>query len=61
MLVGDVAHNLLDDVLDRDQPVGAAIFVDHQRQMGVAGLHLEQQIQRAHGGRHEQHRPLDAR
>ena len=54
MLVGDVAHDLLDDVLDRDQAVGAAIFVDHQRQMGVGGLHLEQQIQRPHRRRHEQ-------
>ena len=59
MLVGDVADDLLDDVLDRNQPVGAAIFVDHQRQMGVRGLHLQQQFQHGHGGRREQDIVLD--
>ena len=54
MLVGDIAHDFLDNVFDRNQPVGTAIFVDHQRQMGMGGLHLEQQVQRPHGGRREQ-------
>ncbi len=49
----------LDDVLDRDEPVGAAIFVDHQRHMGARRLHLHQQVERRHRGRHEQHRPQD--
>src|SRR5947209_20583932 len=33
VLVIDVADDLFDDVLDRDQPIGAAIFIHHQRQM----------------------------
>ena len=36
MLVVDFADDLLDDVLDRDDAVGAAIFVDHQREMDAA-------------------------
>ena len=31
VFIGDLADDLLDDVLDRDQAVAAAIFVDHQR------------------------------
>ena len=33
VLVGDLAYDFFDQVLDGDQAVGAAIFVDHQRQM----------------------------
>ena len=54
MLVVDLADDLFDDVLDRDQPVGAAIFVHHQRQVNARGLHLRQQIDRPHRRRHEQ-------
>ena len=54
VLVGDLADDLLDDVLDRDEAVGAAIFVDHQRQMDARRLHARQQIDRPHRGRHEQ-------
>ena len=32
------------EVLDRDEAVGAAIFVDDERQMDMRRLHLEQQI-----------------
>ena len=55
VLVLDLADDLLDDVLDRDHPVGAAVFVDHQRQMDAAGLHARQQVHRRHRRRHEQH------
>ena len=52
VLVVDLADDLLDDILDRDEAVGAAIFVDHQRQMNARGLHLRQQVDRAHRRRH---------
>ena len=66
----DLADDLLDNVLDRDQPVGSTIFVDHQRQMDARGLHLRQQIDRPHRRRHveqfaddvgvrERHRQVD--
>ena len=54
MLVVDLADDLFNDVLDRDQPIGAAIFVNHQGQMDARGLHLGQQIDCAHGWRHKQ-------
>ena len=40
VLVGDVADDLLDDVLERDQPLQRAIFVDDQREMGAAAQEL---------------------
>ena len=55
VLVGDVADDLLDDVLHRNQAVGAAVFVDHQREMDARRLHLLQQVERRHRRRHEQH------
>ena len=36
VLVGDVADDLLEDVLERHQPLDLAVFVDHQREMGLA-------------------------
>ncbi len=54
VLVIYFADDLFDDVLDRHQPVGAAIFVDHQRQVNARGLHLRQEIDRPHRRRHEQ-------
>ena len=59
VLVLDVADDDLDDVLDRDQAVGAAIFVDHQGQVRARRLHLDEQVDRRHRGRHEQHRAQD--
>ncbi len=56
MLVLDIADDHLDDVLHRHQPMRAAIFVDDKREMGVRRLHLHQQIERRHGGRHIEHR-----
>ena len=52
VLVVDLADDLFDDVLDRHQAVGAAIFVDHQREMDPRGLHLRQQVDRPHRRRH---------
>src|SRR5208283_1297177 len=34
VLVLDVADDRFDQVLDRDEAIGAAVFVDHQRHMG---------------------------
>ena len=38
-----------------DDAVGAAVFVDHQREMDARRLHLGEQIDRRHRRRHEQH------
>ena len=48
MLVGDVANDFFHQVLDGDEPVGAAIFVDHQRQVQPRRLHLRQKIEHRH-------------
>ncbi len=56
MLVFDLADDLFDQVLDRDQAVDAAIFVYDQRHMGPLLLHLLQQHPDGHRGRHVQHR-----
>jgi hypothetical protein len=39
MFVVDLADHLLDNVFDRDQSIGAAIFIDHKCQMNARGLH----------------------
>ena len=57
VLVLDIADDQFDDILDRDDAVGAAIFVDHEREMNARGLHLGEQIDRRHRRRHEQDRP----
>src|SRR5258708_7044000 len=43
VLVSDLADDLLENVLDGDQPRGAAVLVDHDREMNLARLHLPQQ------------------
>src|SRR5581483_10612051 len=48
VLVGDLADHLLDQVLDGDEPVRPAIFVDHERKMQSRHLHLEQEIEHRH-------------
>ena len=55
MLVLDIADHHLDDVFQRDQPVGAAIFVDDQRHLRARRLHARHQVGGQHRGRHEQH------
>ncbi len=54
VLVVDLADDFLDDVLDRHDAFAAAIFVDHQRQMDAGRLHLGEQVDGRHRGRHEQ-------
>ena len=44
VLVGDLADDLLEDVLDGDQAGGAAVLVDHDHQVRAGGLHLGQQV-----------------
>ena len=48
VLVGDVADDQLDQVLDRDQTVAAAVFVDDEREVNARRLHLGEQIERRH-------------
>ena len=52
-LVDDLAHQLLDEVLERDQAGGAAVLVDHDRHVELLGLHLGQQLGDALGLGHE--------
>ena len=60
MLVFDIADDHLDNILDRHQAVGSAVFVDHQGHMGARGLHLDEQVEGRHGGRREKDRAQDA-
>ena len=48
MLVLDLAHDFLDQVLDGNEAVGPAIFVDDQRQVPPRQLHAEQEIEHRH-------------
>ncbi|OQC37728.1 MAG: hypothetical protein BWX64_01949 [Acidobacteria bacterium ADurb.Bin051] len=56
VLVGDLADDLLDQVLDRHQPRGAAVLVDHDRHLLPPGLELAQQLAERLGLRHEEGR-----
>jgi len=47
MLVLDIAHDLFDQVLDGDEPLGAEIFIEHDREMHPFLAHIGQQIERA--------------
>ena len=44
VLVDDLADQLLDEVLERDQAGGAAVLVDDDRHVELLGLHLAQQL-----------------
>ena len=46
MLVLDIADDFLDQILDRDQPVGAGEFIDHNRQVNPLGAHVGEHIER---------------
>ncbi len=59
VLVLDFAHNLFHQVLNCNEAVGPAEFVDHQRQMLAREPHLQQQIQHPHGRGDEQHLAQD--
>ena len=51
VLVDDLAHELLDQVLEGDQPGSAAVLVDHDGEMESLGLHLAQQLMRPSSSR----------
>ena len=57
VLVLDLADDDLDQILERDESVGPAVFVDDQRHLRAARLHALQQSARRHRRRHEEHRP----
>ena len=48
VLVLDLADDLLDHVLDGDEPVDAAELVDHQRHVHAREPHLQQQVEHRH-------------
>ena len=52
MLILDLADDLLHHVLHGDEAVGAAIFVNDEREMDARRLHGDEQIHRRHGGRY---------
>ena len=54
MLVLDVADDLLDHVLDRDQALGAAELVDDDGEVDALGAHPGEQLDHAHRFRDEQ-------
>ena len=61
VLVADLADDLFEQILDRHQPVHAAIFVDDQRHVASPGLHLLQKHAEWHRGRHIEQRPQQPR
>src|SRR5688572_11338145 len=58
MLVVDVADDLLDEILDGNESVGTAIFVDDECEMNMCRLHLQEEIEGGHGARDVEHFPL---
>ena len=56
MLVLDLADDLLDHVLDRHQPFGAAELVDDDGEMDSLGPHPREQIEHAHRFGHVERR-----
>jgi hypothetical protein len=54
VLVLDVADDLFDHVLDRDQALGPTEFVDDDRQMGPLRPHPRKKLDDPHRFRHEQ-------
>ena len=57
VLVGDLADDLLEDVLDGDQAGRAAVLVDDDREVALVALHLAQQVVDRLALGHEVHRP----
>ena len=57
VLVLDLAHDLLEEVLDRDQARRAAVLVEHDGQVDLASLELVQEVVDGHGLGHEHGRP----
>ena len=56
-LVDDLADQLLDEVLEGDEPGGAAVLVDDDRQVELLLLHLAHEVRHPLGLRHELGRP----
>ena len=59
VLVLDLADDLLDQVLDRDETGRAAVLVEHDRQVDLAPLELVQQVVDGHRLGHEDRRPQE--
>ena len=59
VLVGDLADDLLEHVLDGDQSGRAAVLVDDDRDVGLLRLHLAQQLVDRLALGHEDRRPHD--
>ncbi|OIQ71356.1 hypothetical protein GALL_470280 [mine drainage metagenome] len=51
--VGDLAHDLFKNIIKRDEAAQAAVFVNHQREMGVAAQELAHLVVERRGFRHE--------
>jgi len=56
MFIDNVADHGLNNIFERHQAVGSAIFVDHQGQLHAVRLHRGQEIRGLHGWRYEQDR-----
>ena len=56
VLVLDLADDLLEEVLDRDQARRPAVFVEHDREVDLAPLELVEQVVDAHRFGHEDRR-----
>ena len=48
MFVGDLAEDFLDQILDRDQPLGTRIFVEHDGKVHLLAAHFLQQFEHTH-------------
>src|SRR5580704_5231253 len=57
VLVVDLADQLLDEILQRDDASGAAVLVEHDGQVRVLAPHFRQGGQHGLAGRQELHRP----
>ena len=59
VLVLDLADDLLEQVLDRDQAGRSAVLVEHDRDVDLAALELVEQVVDAHRLGHEHRRPQE--
>ncbi len=59
MFVFNLADDLFNQIFNRYETVGTAIFVHDKRQMDMRGLHTKQQVEAGHGRRNEQDFALD--
>ncbi len=61
VLVLDVAHDLLDQIFNGDEAVGAAVLVNDQCHVDAGRLHADEEVRRRHGWRNVEHGPTDLR